>query len=290
MTRIARAGALLALALLTALCLAGPTAAARQPQKHGKGVHRAQTLKQWSKQHKAKGGAKADPDGDGLTNRGEFRAHTKPGRADSDRDGLGDAQEDFDRDGLDNGSEEDAGTDPAVKDSDADGVKDGAEDPDRDRLANAAEDRTGNHPRDPDSDDDGTADGDENAGVVQAFDGYTLTVALAAGGSLTGVVDEDSFVACDGEATYEDQDGTEDGDDDPELDEDLTDEELALLDEDRSVSVRAHLAEQGDEDDIEDEDWGADDCDADLVPGTAVHEAEIEDGVFTVLELLSDDR
>jgi len=281
MTRIARAGALLALALLTALSVTGP-AAAKQPHKHGKGAHGSKRLpEKWSKQHKAKR-ATADPDDDGLTNWGEFRAHTKPRDDDSDRDGLGDAQEDRDRDMLDNGSEEDAGTDPGVKDSDRDGIRDGAEDPDRDGLSNTAEDRTGHEPRDPDTDDDGTLDGDENAGVVEAFDGHTLTIALAVGGRLTAAID---FVSCDdeNEAGPEDTAGDEDfGGDEP--DEEPTDEELALLDEEGSADVRAHLAEQGAEA------WGDDQCSGDLAPGTAVHEAAVENGVFTVLELVASER
>ena len=72
MTRIARAGALLALALLTALALAGPATAKKKPKKHGKGAQTSQTLpKKWAKKHKARA-AKADPDGDGLTNWGEW--------------------------------------------------------------------------------------------------------------------------------------------------------------------------------------------------------------------------
>ena len=37
--------------------------------------------KRWAKQHEAKGGAKADPDDDGLGNWGEWRARTKPRKA-----------------------------------------------------------------------------------------------------------------------------------------------------------------------------------------------------------------
>lgn len=274
---------------MTALSLAGPAAASKPRHDRGEGAHRAKTLpKHWSKHHKVKR-ATADPDRDGLTNWGEFRAGTKPRRDDSDRDGLGDAQEDYDRDRLDNGSEEDARTDPRVKDTNRNGVRDGAEDPDRDRLANVAEDRTGTTPRNPDSDGDGRLDGDENAGVVQAFDGHTLTIALAGGGTLTGVIDADSFVSCDDERAYEDATGDDDdGGDDADLDEEAAlgedddpgDEDLTLFEEDATVM----------QDDADDDDWGDEACYAGLAPGTGVHEAEVEDGVFTALELVTPAR
>jgi hypothetical protein len=275
MTRIARASALLALALLTALALAGPATAKTKTHKH---AHSPNTLpKQWSKHHKVRG-AKADPDDDGLSNWGEYRSHTKPKQADSDRDGTGDAEEDYDRDGLDNGSELDAGTDPGRKDTDRDGKRDGAEDADHDGLTNTAEDRTGNHPRKADSDGDGIKDGDENAGVVAAFDGTNLTIALAVGGTLTAVVGEASEVGCEDELLHD-----EDADDAVEDEQELDDESV------EDFSVKARLAEQGDETAADDEEWFEDDltdCTADLEPGTAVREAEVEDGVFVELELL----
>jgi hypothetical protein len=289
MTRIA--GALLALSLLTALALAGPAGAATKPRpKHGKGAEAAKLLpKRWVKRHSAKG-AKADPDDDGLSNWGEFRSRTEPKRADSDGDGTGDGEEDRDRDELDNGSEEDAGTDPRRKDTDRDGTKDGAEDADKDGLTNVAEDRTGNDPRDPDTDGDGIRDGNENAGVVKAFDGTTLTIALAVGGSLTAAVDEASEVRCDDEGFYGDED---DLDGDGELGDDGSWEDEAGDEEDAADgSITASLAEQGDEDDADDEEWDdaeLGDCGADIAPGTPVHEATVEGGVFVVLELLATD-
>jgi hypothetical protein len=288
MIRIARAGALLALALLTALALAGPATAKKKPTKHGKGAQSAKVLpKKWSKHHKAKG-AKADPDDDGLSNWGEYRSHTKPRKADSDKDGVGDAEEDYDRDGLDNGSELDAGTDPGRKDTDRDGKGDGAEDADKDRLTNAAEDQTGNHPRKADTDGDGIRDGDENAGTVKAYDGTTLTIALAVGGTLTAAIGEATELGCDDELLYHDDEGDFTGDDDNDLDEDVEDD-WSDDDEVEELSVTARLAEQGDEDDADDEEWfddAADDCAAQIEPGTPVREAEVEDGVFVALELL----
>jgi hypothetical protein len=285
MTRIARSAALLALTLLTALALAGPAGAKDKPHhERGKGAGAAKVLpRQWAKRHHAKG-AKADPDDDGLSNWGEFRSHTGPKQADSDRDGTGDGEEDRDRDGLDNGSEEDAGTDPARRDTDRDRKQDGAEDPDEDRLANAAEDRTGNDPRDPDTDGDGIPDGKENAGVVKAFDGTTLTIALAAGGTLTAAVGDASDVNCDDEGFYE---GEEDLDDD--TGDDVSDE-TGDDDAGDDDAITAFLAEEGDEDDADDESWDdaeLGDCGADIAPGTPVHEAEVVDGVYVVLELLT---
>jgi hypothetical protein len=270
MLRIARSAVLLPLALLAALALGGPAGAADKPRKHGKGAAAAKVLpKRWVERHKAKG-AKADPDADGLSNWGEYRSHTKPKRADSDRDGIGDADEDRDHDGLDNGSEEDAGTDPARRDTDRDGTRDDREDADKDGLANGDEDRTGHDPGDPDTDGDGIRDGKENAGVVEAFDGTTLTIALAVGGDLTAAVDE---VGCEDAGLIEDEQDLSDWDE-----------------EENDSEITASLAEEGDEDDPADEDWEDDaelDCAPAIAPGAVVHEARVEDGVFVELELLT---
>ena len=49
--------------------------------------------------------SRRDRDRDGLSNYGEYRAHTNPRKKDSDHDGIKDGREDFDRDHLRNAAE-----------------------------------------------------------------------------------------------------------------------------------------------------------------------------------------
>lgn len=119
----------------------------------------------WEKRHHLnlkKNDAGRDRDRDGLTNYGEYRAHTNPRKKDSDRDGRRDAREDYDRD----------------------------------RLKNAVEIKTGYDPGDADSDNDGVKDGRENAGTITKLSDSSITIALAAGGSLTAALGEDLVVKC----------------------------------------------------------------------------------------------
>lgn len=109
-------------------------------------------------------------------------------------------------------------------------VKQAKRDQDRDGLNNRGEFEAGTNPREDDSDDDGAEDGDENAGVISAWDGETLTIDLYGGGSVTGTVDDSTEVKCghecgqDGEETGSEEttterspgpghEGTEEGDD-----------------------------------------------------------------------------
>lgn len=75
-------------------------------------------------------------------------------------------------------------------------VKQGKRDQDSDGLNNRGEFEAGTNPRQDDSDDDGAEDGDENAGVISAFDGETLTIDLYGGGTVTGTVDDSTEVKC----------------------------------------------------------------------------------------------
>lgn len=78
-------------------------------------------------------------------------------------------------------------------------VKQGKRDQDKDDLNNRGEFEAGTNPRQADSDDDGSEDGDENAGVISAFDGETLTIDLYGGGTVTGTVTDSTEVKCGNE-------------------------------------------------------------------------------------------
>jgi len=97
-------------------------------------------------------------------------------------------------------------------------VKQGKRDQDSDGLNNRGEYQAGTNPREDDSDDDGSEDGDENAGVVSAFDGETLTIDLYGGGTVTGTVDDSTEVKCghecgqDGEETSAEREPGQGGD------------------------------------------------------------------------------
>src|SRR3954468_23285832 len=190
----------LVLAAITVLVLLVLPATASAKRHHAsKDRNHDGIADKWAKRHhlgKGRGMAKADPDKDGLTNRGEFRAHTDPRKADTDGDGVGDANEDGDGDNVDNGNELREHTNPGRADSDGDGKRDGKEDADRDDLNNAGEDDAGTDPIDPDSDGDGVKDGDERAGEIVSFDGTTLTLRLFGGSTLSGTVDENTFIDC----------------------------------------------------------------------------------------------
>ena len=249
--------------------------------------------------------AVADPDRDGLTNLTEYRAHTSPKKADSDRDGTEDGSEDRDGDKLDNATEQRAGTNPSKRDSNHNGRPDGREDGDRDGLRNLAEQRTANDPRNADSDGDGITDGAENAGQVVSFAGGVLALRLAATGKVvTGNVGDTTNVACNGTAGYKaaygggadqdlaDEDGAFDDDEDFGDDDafDEADDATASSDDsgdDEASASAASLRVAGDA-------GTGDPCIDDvLAPGAWVHEAELaagDDGtsVFGTVALVDD--
>jgi hypothetical protein len=256
----------------------------------------------WEKRHhlstKKKSGSK-DPDRDGLSNLGEYRSKTDPRRGDTDRDAVADDDEDPDRDRVDNDNEIREGTKPRDRDSDDDRRGDGREDRDRDGLLNAAEDLTGNDPKDRDSDNDGVGDGAEQAGVVTSFGAGRLTIDLANGPSITGLVVPTTDVECESEDQLESfQRGR--------VSAARALARLAQEEGEEPEEPPIGEPEPGGEEDEGSEDGGdtdgADDrlfdrlfgpaCDsADLAPGVRVHEAELKSvaglaGALTKIELV----
>jgi hypothetical protein len=79
-------------------------------------------------------------------------------------------------------------------------VKQGKRDQDRDGLNNRGEFRAKTNPRDADTDNDGIRDGKEHAGTVKSFKSGVLTISLAQGGELVGIVDDRTEIECESEA------------------------------------------------------------------------------------------
>jgi hypothetical protein len=186
----------LAAVALIALLVVPATASAKRHQRKNADRNHNSIPDKWEKRFHLRGNgvAKADPDKDGLKNLSEFRSKTNPLKADSNGNGVGDASEDPDHDGVDNGNEAREHTNPCKGDSNGNGVKDGNEDADKDKLNNGGEDQAGTDPINPDSDGDGIKDGDEKAGEVVSFDGSTLTLRVFGGQTLTGTVDENTWI------------------------------------------------------------------------------------------------
>ena len=221
-----------------------------------------------------------DRDHDGLPDRWEKRHHLSVHH----KSAAGDP----DRDKVDNRNELRERTDPRDRDSDNDGIPDGREDRDRDRLRNAGEDATGNDPLDPDTDDDGIRDGAEQAGVIESFEGGTLTIRLATGGTITGAVTDATEVECESEHEAEDAESHS------RLHASAADEPGDTEDEpgdDEGDDGDHQGDEHGDHEDEGEDDGGEHACSADdLQVGVPVHEAELEltaDGaVFKQVQLI----
>jgi hypothetical protein len=247
--------------------------------------------------------ARRDPDHDGLRNIAEYRRHVVPRAEDSDNDGMDDGDEvhdgrastdvgdadtndngvvdgdqDADRDGVDNEDEDDA-IEPCLADDD---------DTDGDSIDNEDENDFGTRVNDADSDDDGVQDGDEHAGVISAVDGARVTIQLAAGGSLTAAVEDETLIACDdGSAGDESDDPSshDEGDDSADDEGDDVDVEVEVLDPDDFDDDGAAA-----DDDSGDDDVIVDDCAPALQVGMVVYEADVEVGpsglLLTYLDLV----
>jgi hypothetical protein len=270
-------GLVASLAALALLALPGAALAKGKDADHDKLPDR------WEKQHglsTKKKDAALDPDKDGLSNLGEYRASTDPQDADTDNDGIGDADEDGDRDRLDNASELDARTNPRKADTDRDRVKDGAEDSDGDGVSNADEDASGSDPGDADSDNDGIDDGDEHVGAITAWDPATsvLTISVAGGTPVSAKVTANTEIGCETEDEHESQShgtgtppapaarrGADDqshGDDHP-----ATDQPGDSADDQNDDTDDGDVETHGDDDNV----CGV----ADLATGVRVHEAHV---------------
>jgi hypothetical protein len=151
-------------------------------------------------------------------------------------------------------------------------------DQDHDGLNNRGEFRAHFNPRKADTDGDGIMDGEENAGTIASFDNGTLTINLAGGGTLTGMVTQDTEIECPDTAQASDdgggdhQGGGDDGDGDHQGGGDDGDGDH----------------QGGGDDDQGDDDGG--NCDATaLTDGATVHEAELKatngQAIFEKVEL-----
>jgi hypothetical protein len=181
---------------------------------------------------------------------------------------------DQDRDGLKNLGEFNHGTNPRDADTDNDGLEDGTEV------------EVGDNPSNDDSDNDGVEDGDENAGTIASFDGTTLTINLAAGGSVSGQVTDATEIECDDQGDHSGNehsghDGSGHHSDSVGSGEDGSGDHQSGDDDSGDQS--------GDDDSGDDGDSGSSCTVDDLVPEAVVHEADLHIGgsgaVFEKVEL-----
>ena len=178
-------------------------------------------------------------------------------------------------------------------------VKQHKRDQDSDGFRNRAEWRAKTDPRNADTDGDGIKDSDENAGTVTAYANGELTITLFDGGTLTGMVTEETRLRCEDtdDGTPEATTSRHGGDDDPGDDDD---DRGDWGHDDDGDDGGHHGDDDGDDDDWRhgDGDWGGHkhgDCDDDECPddalqvGAAVKEAELkitsEGRVWEELEL-----
>ncbi len=162
-------------------------------------------------------------------------------------------------------------------------------DQDGDRLRNRAEFLSGDDPRDKDSDDDGVPDGEEQAGTIASFDAETgrLTIDLFGDDTIAGFVTDRTEIKCEGDdddssasvsssgsgssGSGEDNSGPSDNSGSSDDADEAGDDNSGPSD--NSGPGSANSGRDHDEDDA-DEDRLC--TTAELVPGAAVEEAELE--------------
>jgi hypothetical protein len=215
-----------------------------------------------------------DRDRDGLPDRWERKYHVSKPKADNDRDGLT------------NRVEYKLKTNPRRRDTDRDGLRD------RDEM------RFRWDPRKRDTDGDSIRDGRENAGVVTAVAGTRVTIRLASGGKLIGLVEDPTALSCTapgaGPAAPSESSAALPGTppEDPEWDPAWGPKPLDLDGDDDGADVMAEAA-QAEDDEVEEpggDDFAAEEaaedaaampsptCQARLRVGARVHEAESDLG------------
>jgi opacity protein-like surface antigen len=214
-----------------------------------------------------------DRDHDGLPDKWEHKFHLSTHHKS--------AKGDPDKDGLNNRGEFKAKTNPRKADTDRDGINDANDDQDNDGVDNVDEQHEGTNPRDSDTDNDGVEDGDEVGGTVDSFvedsanpGTGVLTIKLADGSTISGKVDSSTEIEC--RAARTDDDANDD-----------------------SATRERHGSDDGQSDDTDGDHSGpgrgGDDNEgncttADLTPGAAVHEAELNgtgaDAVFEEVKLI----
>ncbi len=162
-------------------------------------------------------------------------------------------------------------------------------DQDRDHLRNRAEFLAGDDPRDRDSDDDGVMDGEEQAGTIASFDAETgrLVIDLFGTDTVAGFVNNETEIKCEDEhpaTASASSEGSGSGEEEPGDDGvESGDDNSGPSDNSGPGSDNSGPGHEGD-----------DDRDhicttAELVPGAAVEEAELElrggKAVFEEVEL-----
>jgi hypothetical protein len=192
------------------------------------------------------------------------------------------APKDQDRDGLNNAGEYQDQTDPHDSDTDDDGVSDSADDDNHDGEATEGPPLNG----------DGLPGGNDQAGAVASYVEGVLTIEMFTGGTISANVTPDTHFRCtegpgddpveprsEEPAPGDEHPGTEPGDEPGGT-------EPGDEPGDTEPGDEPGGEEPGD-DDGDDNSEGETPCGvADLVPGTLVHEANVQDGKFVLLVLV----